>query len=75
MKKIYLLVLVFLIVGGYMIQTNLNTDINDQGDRKDFVVAFVQWVYNIGLNIKDLAGHAVHQEWLPDTINQTNSTD
>jgi len=72
MNKITIAVVIFLIVGGYIIVSSQNLDLEDKGDQKTFLKTFGRWVVGVGKNIKDVAGYAVKEhDWLP---NQTNET-
>ena len=74
MGKIMLIIIIFLIVGAFMIikQNNLDLDENSK-DRISFAKKFSGWVFNVGKNIKELTGEATNQEWLPKE-NQDNDT-
>lgn len=74
MGKIFWLVVVFLLVGAYMIKTTQDYNFDDSSDKKSFVVTFGKWVWQVGNNVVGLVGYAADQEWLP-VINETNSTD
>lgn len=73
MGKIFLIVIVFLVIGGYLIKTNLNTDFDESEDRVNFIKEFARWVFQLGKSTKNTVGYVVSQEWLPET-NETNIT-
>lgn len=70
MKKIIIWALIFLFIGGYIIQTAYNLDIKDEQDQKTFFKIFSGWVGKLYYNLKQLTSMVIKQEWIPDT-NQT----
>jgi len=73
MKKIYLLIILFLVVGAYFTVRNNNIDMEDEDDRKRFLVSFTGWLLKVGRSTKNVASYAAEQEWLPED-NETNQT-
>lgn len=74
MKKITIAILIFLVVGAYLIVKQDNLDLKENSeDRVSFTKRFSGWLFNIGSNIKDLTGQATQQEWLPQE-KQDNDT-
>ncbi|MBT3304144.1 hypothetical protein HN592_04735 [Candidatus Woesearchaeota archaeon] len=68
-------VILFLIIGGYVIVKTDDLDLKEGEGRTEFVFKFARWVFHLGKNIKDITGHIIDQEWLPEgseIINQTN---
>lgn len=66
MKKITIAIILFLLVGAFMIIKQNNLDLKeDSEDRISFAKKFSGWIFNIGKNIKELTGEATKQEWLP----------
>lgn len=66
MKKITIAIIIFLLVGAFMIIKQNSLDMKESsGDRITFTKKFSGWLFNIGKNIKDLTGEATKQEWLP----------
>lgn len=74
MKKMLLFVTIFLVIGGYIIAQNLNTDFNEKEDRGNFVKSFGKWIVQVGISTKNTIGAAIGQDWLPKTENKTNET-
>jgi len=83
--KLLTIVLVFLIVGGFIISSSYKLNLNESDDRRTFVGKFSVWVVNVGKNVVRTVGYAMKQDWLPektdvvidenesdDVINQTN---
>lgn len=74
MNKITIGVVIFLILGAYLITTRANYDLKENsGDRISFLKDFSGWIVNLGKNAKELAGMAQKQEWLPQDYNDTDS--
>ncbi len=71
MNKVYILVLVFLVVGGVMIYNNVGED-----DNVGFFKGFFTWTWNVVKNVKDVTGYVVSKEWMPNdnNTNFSNST-
>lgn len=65
-----IIILVFLLVGAYLIITTNQYNLEDKDDTKGFLTKFGSWLMQLGRNIKDVTGYAVQKKWLPDT-NQT----
>ena len=73
MKKLTIIVIVFLLIGAYLITTKNSYDIKkDSQDRISFLKDFSGWVVNLGKNLKELTGMAQKQEWLPKEYNDTD---
>lgn len=66
MKKLMFIIIVFLLIGGYMIKTTYDLNLKEPEDQKTFFAKFVTWLFQLGKNIKTLTGQAVKQEWLPE---------
>ena len=48
------IVVIFLLVGAWMIKTGYNTDFDDAADTKNFVVRFGKWIMQIGGNVVEI---------------------
>lgn len=73
MKKIIIIAIIFLGIGGYIIANAYDYDLNNQSDRENFMSQFMSWLKGVGKNIVQITGLVVDQTWLPD-INETNTT-
>ena len=71
--SIVLLIIIFLIIGAYIIKTAYDLSFEDKEDTKNFVVKFARWLLQVGRNVKDVTGYAVQKKWLP-VINETNQS-
>lgn len=76
MKKLILICIIFLIIGGFLIKSQNKLDLNDKEDKQTFIKDFTIWVLQIGKNVFELTGHVSRLSWLPnnESINQTNSS-
>ena len=68
--------IVFLIIGSYLIVQYNNIDLEEEADRKAFLLRFADWIFKVGKSTKSVVGYATKQEWLPDEteLNKTNTT-
>jgi hypothetical protein len=74
MKKIALIITIFLIVGAYLIVKDNDYNLKDDSeDRTSFVKDFTGWLTNLGSNLKEVTGEATKQEWLPTEHNENDS--
>lgn len=71
MRILFWMVLIFLVIGGYMIKTAYDYDFGKKQDAEDFATRFGRWVLHLGGNIVGMATYASQQEWLPNSTNQT----
>lgn len=74
MNKILLFVVIFLAIGGYIIAQNLGTDLEEGDDKKTFIKEFAKWVWDTGKKAKTITGYVIQEDWLPERVNETNST-
>jgi hypothetical protein len=70
-KIITFTIIVFLLIGGFMIYESLDTNFDDSGDRTNFLKELGKWIFQIGKSTKNTVGYAIDQDWLPKT-NETN---
>ena len=74
MKKLIIFIVIFLVIGAYIITTRANYNLKEnKEDRISFFKDFSGWVVNLGKNLKDITGLASKQEWLPKEQNATDS--
>lgn len=74
MNKILIGVVIFLVIGAYLITTRANYDLKENSqDRVSFLKDFSGWIVNLGKNVKELSGTAKDQDWLPQDYNETDS--
>ena len=73
MKKTVFFLLIFLVIGRYMIANSLQTDFNEKSDKVYFAKTFAGWAFDIGKNTKDVVDYAADKDWLPE-VNDTNNT-
>lgn len=74
MKKTYILIIIFLVIGSYIIISAYNLSLQEKQDRKTFLVEAGKWIFNVGKSTKNTVTYAVKQDWLPE-INETNKTE
>lgn len=70
MKLLTVVVLVFLILGGYMIYQGYNYNLSNSDDRSSFVKKTSKWMWDVGKATARVVGVAVKEgakeDWLPD---------
>ena len=66
MKKLLLILVLFLIIGGFVIKLQNDLNLEQDNDRKVFVKEFTTWLFQVGKNVFELTGQASRQDWLPD---------
>ena len=64
-----IIISVLLVVGLIVINTN-NIDIKNPEDRKEFAIEYGKWIYQSVINIKDIVGYSIKQDW--SISNSTN---
>ena len=68
-----LVIIIFLVIGVYIIINAYNLNLEDKEDVKTFIVRFGKWLFQVGKNVKDVTGYAAQQKWLP-AVNETNDS-
>ena len=74
MKKTFILIIIFLVIGSYMIISAYNINLHDKEDRKTFISEAGKWVLQLGKSTKNTVTYAVKQDWLPDVNESDNTT-
>jgi len=72
--KVWPVILIFLLIGAYIIVSANDIDFKDGEERTDFIYKFSKWVLRLGGNFKTITGHAINMQWLPDTEVNVNKT-
>ncbi len=72
MGKLFWGIVIFLLIGAYMIKINSNLDSSDKDDQISFAKKYLGWIFQLGKNTAEVAGHVTKLDWLPNT--STNST-
>lgn len=70
--RLMLILVIFLIVGGYMIAKINSLDLSKPEDRESFMGKFWLWLKEVGKSTANVVGYAAKQEWLPK--NETNNS-
>jgi len=73
MGKILWIIIIFLVIGGFIIKSSLDTDFSESSDRKSFAKELFSWLGQVFSSTRSTVGYAIDQDWLPET-NKTNST-
>jgi len=72
MKNMIILILVFLVIGAFIIKTQSGLSLGTKEDRREFAVQFGHWAERIFSNAKEVTAHAVKLDWVPDKPTPTN---
>ena len=74
MRGLFIIIVIFLLVGAYSISKQNNYNLKDNPeDRSSFYNDFTGWLVNLGGNVKDVGEEATKKEWLPTEKNETDS--
>lgn len=73
MKKTFILIIIFLVIGSYIIISAYNINLNEKEDRKTFILEAGKWVIQLGKSTKNAVTYAVKQDWFPD-VNETGTS-
>ena len=71
-KKIVLILFVFIIVTGFWIYMESNSSLGSPKEIMDFAKTYFVWFSNSFGNVKDFSGYAGKQDWKTETQNKTN---
>ena len=75
MAKVFWAIVLFLILGGYLIKTSVDTNLDKPEGQRSFIIEYGQWVFQLAKNVKGIAGFVVKQDWLPENYAFYNDTD
>ena len=70
--KLWVIVLIFLVIGSFLIVKSNDLDLESDSDRSTFLFKFSHWAGGLFGNGKAVVGHAIAMDWLPE--NEENST-
>ena len=72
MKKLTIIVIIFLLLGAWMIYDGLSAE---EG-KVSFTKKYFGWLFGVSKNVVKVGGYAVQQDWLPNaTEPNINSTE
>ncbi len=73
--KILPILLIFLVIGGFMIARSYNLNLKESSDRRTFFGKFSVWVVQLGKNTVRTIGYAFKLDWLPknDSIEENKT--
>jgi hypothetical protein len=72
--KLRYIILIFLLVGAFFIVKYNNYNIENPDDRASFLKDYGKWLFGVGKSVKNVAGYAIKEQWLPEQNNLTNIT-
>lgn len=62
----------FLLILGIIIVNYNGINLNEPDGRKEFAVEYSKWMYNAAINVKNIVGYSLRQDW---QLNETNITE
>lgn len=74
MRKALVLLIILLVIGAYFIKTYNNLDLKKPKDLGTFVKVYSAWIYNLGVNVRDVTGYVTKKEWLPKNNSSNQSS-
>ena len=74
MKKFIVFMVIFLVIGGYLIVLKNGIDLHEKEGKKTFVYKFSSWVWQGAVNVGNVAGYAFGMKWLPQDEDEGNKT-
>jgi len=69
MRWAIIFIILFLIIGSYIIIKSNSINLEDKEGKVIFAKKFGVWAYQLGKNTKDVVGLAVKKNWLPEEKN------
>lgn len=72
--KILFFLLVFLLLGGFIIISNENLHILNEKEREKFGEMYLYWFDNLFDNFKGLTAYIINTNWIPDNDYNVNLT-
>jgi len=75
MKKLIVVFILVLIIGGYFIKANYNLDLDNNSDKKTFVKVFTSWLGRLFTNFKDITAYTIKKDWSTPEPNNTTEND
>lgn len=77
MKVVTLLVIAFLLFGGYLVVKYNNYRLDNPDDAISFTKDYGRWLFGVGKSVSNVVGAAVTEQWLPaqnDSLEDSNTT-
>jgi hypothetical protein len=63
--RIWMLVIIFLLLGAFFIVSNHGLHLSDAGEVKKFFGEYYSWAGGLLGNVRSLAGYIIEAKWLP----------
>jgi len=65
MRKWWILVIVFLIVGAFLIINSSGYNLSEKEGRSAFIKNYTAWLGQLFKNVRNLTSYAISLDWLP----------
>jgi hypothetical protein len=63
--KLYILVIMFFLLGAFFIISEKELSLNTSESRQEFFKAYIGWMDQVVDNAKHLSGYVIKLDWLP----------
>ena len=73
MKKLIIIFILVLIIGGFIIKSSYNLNLDDNSDKKTFVKVFTTWLGKLFSNFRDITAYAIKKDWSTPEQNTTKN--
>lgn len=74
MRLLTVLVLLFLVFGGFLIVRYNNYKLDHPSDVVSFAKDYGKWLFGVGKSVSNVVGAAVKEQWLPENASATNAS-
>ena len=72
MKLFTIIILIFLVFGGFLIVKYNNYKLDNPGDAVSFTKDYGKWMFGVGKSVSNVVGAVVKETWLPN--NESNES-
>jgi hypothetical protein len=72
MVKFRYIILIFLVLGAFLVVRYNNYKLDNPDDRVGFVKDYGKWLFGVGRSTANIAGAVIKEQWLPEKANETD---
>lgn len=69
--KLWYILLIFLVIGAFLVVKFNNYKLDNPDDRVSFVKDYGKWLFGVGKSVTNVAGAAIKEPWLPEKPEST----
>ncbi len=66
MKKILIITIVIILVGGFFVKVENDLDLNSKEDKINLIKYTVKWMGKVATNVYDVTTYAISKDWSPE---------